>query len=1260
MASSGKFDLSSSSPGRPLYTSGKRGSHTASSMERSTSFRESMDNPILSSLPSMSRSTINVSQGDVTNFFQCLRFDLKSMAAEYKCNRHGDFKRLANAALCASDDSPSGSLKGKLPSSSPEDLKRFKVGLRESTIKARERVKIFSEVLSVINKCFPSIPSRKRSRPDAFSSDRSNALLPDRTAVGKMGTQSHVSAGAFDYEQQKVEERGKVTIPNKRTRTSLVDQRTDVRPNTPARSSGSVDRDREMLRLPSSNSLQSEDRALPIVADGWEKAKMKKKRSGIKVDGSPSTSSLSAKPIDGCREPRQGMHPRSLPDAKSRLNDPHGFRPGAANGGIGAGKADGTAQQASMGIRSSIPRPDQENTSFFHDKRDPTNNLELERTNVRALNKANVREDLISGTPTTKLHAAARGPRSGSGVIPKLSHVQRATISNGLESPHGTSKSPGGIGSTNRKRTLSTRSSSPPVAQWADRRPQKMSRTARRTNLVPVVSTNDEGTVFGNGDVTVGEKGRGFVRRFPANSPKQFKAKGDHLHSSPLSESEESGAAEIRSRDNGSKSEEVEQKAGQKMSTSVLPTRKNKLMSENDLAHGVCRQGRTGRGMASARSVAPVQKLGMVGTAKQLRTGRVGFDKPESKLGRPPTRKLAGRKAYMRQKHSAITAATDFLVFIVASDDGHEELLAAVNAVINPSCALSNPFWRQMDPLFRFVSDADVTYIKQEGTIRSTINIAKPIDGCDTQPNGNMLVESGTGSSSECSEHLISGTFSGGISLCQRLLTALISEDNNNEYTWCGNDDMKYDVYGFEAEPDIESSAINLRSLQNYELGGSFSSSQRVDSTLRSCNEVGHSQSDNHVMSMADSAVATGFDHYYNGQLTDPAIITSPHYQYADMSMDERLLIEIHSLGLSPARVPDLVHPGDEDVGKDISRLEEKHNQQVSRKKSLLNKLLKSTEKAKELHEKEFEQLSLDKLTGMAYQKYMSCWGPNAPGGKGASGKMAKQAALNCVKRTLDRCHEFEATGKSCFADPLFREMFLSGLSRVNDAEIDAAVDGESVKVSMEKLSGTQSSPLLNNYDIYPSDALVGLNHSSDQTIGKDDVWSSRAKKRELYLDDVVGTSSTPSAVGRAIMNSAKGKRSDRDILSRNGGPKIGRPASNVKGERKTKAKLKQKTTQLSASVNGPLGKISGPKPTEMKSSAVKEKDEFKFLENSEEPLDLSHLQLPGMEELGDDFGGQGQDIGSWLNIDDDVLQDDDFMGLEIPMDDLTDLNMMV
>nr|GEW43836.1 hypothetical protein [Tanacetum cinerariifolium] len=364
----GKFNISSSSS--LLYTSGKRGS-----MERSSSFWEKMENPILSSLSSMSQN-----------------------------------------------DLPPGLLKGKLPSSSPEDLKRLKAGLRESTIKARERVKVFSE---------------------------------------------------------RVEERRKNSVPNKWTRTSMVDQKADVRPNTPARSSGCVERDKKAVRLPNGNALQGADRTFPVVGDGWEKAKMKKKRRGIKPDTAPSSSSVSAKPIDGSKEPKQGIHTRNLPDARSRTYDPYEFRLGVPKGGTVSGKADVISTQTGIGMRSSISRPEQENASFFLDKRDQIN-LDQDGTNVRTLNRANVPEDFISGTPssTRKLYAAARGPRSESGVIPKLSQVQRTNFSNGLESPHGTR--------------------------------------------------------------------HGSRRRYLGNSLKQFKSKG----SSTLSESEESEAAEIRSRDN--------------------------------------------------------------------------------------------------------------------------------------------------------------------------------------------------------------------------------------------------------------------------------------------------------------------------------------------------------------------------------------------------------------------------------------------------------------------------------------------------------------------------------------------------------------------------------------------------------------------------------------------------------------------------------------------------------------------------------------
>lgn len=235
---------------------------------------------------------------------------------------------------------------------------------------------------------------------------------------------------------------------------------------------------------------------------------------------------------------------------------------------------------------------------------------------------------------------------------------------------------------------------------------------------------------------------------------------------------------------------------------------------------------------------------------------------------------------------------------------------------------------------------------------------------------------------------------------------------------------------------------------------------------------------------------------------------------------------------------------------------------------------------------------------------------------------------------------------------------------------------------------GSQKSPSLTSrlaqnmgkHDIYSSDPL----QTSEQNIGKDDSGSNRVKKRELLLDDVGGTFGGPSAgMGNSLSTSTKGKRSERDrdgkghsreLLSRNGTPKISRPSlSSIKGERKSKTKPKQKTAQLSASVNGLLGKLSEqPKPGQASvsklsettiSSIAKEKDEFPLdVLGDHEAIDLSSLQLPGMDVLGvpDDLDGQGQDLGSWLNIDDDGLQDHDFMGLEIPMDDLSDLNMMV
>ncbi|XP_038696142.1 uncharacterized protein LOC119993202 isoform X2 [Tripterygium wilfordii] len=1296
MAASSKFDMSSRSPDRQLFANGKRGSNLAFSIDRSASFRESMENPILSSLPNMPRSSSCVTQGDAVNFFQCLRFDPKVVAADHKSNRQGDLKRLINVALGSVDDSPSVSLKGKLlPSPIPEEIKRVRSGLRESSVKARERKKIFNEALSVFNKFFPSIPSKKRSRSDGFPNDRPNAMLSsDRSVLGpnlgKMELQNHSISG-FEHDQQKSEERAKSAVPKKRTRTSLADLRMDARSGTTiVRTSGVVDREREMVRIANSGAVQGDDRGLSIAVDGWEKSKMRKKRSGIKLDLSPT--SVSAKSTNGYREPKQGIQQRPVSDVRSKSNNhSHGFRPGAANGTMGIGKSDCFSQQTDLIMRSSIPTTDAaHNGSLLSERRDRSLGSDKEKVNLRAVNRTIIRDSPNSDSTmsSTKMNASVRGPRSGSGITPKLSPVVHRA--NDWELSHCTNKSDAVIGVNNRKCTASARSSSPPVPHWGGQQPQKISRTARRTNLVPIVSNSDETSALDAvSDATGHEVGLGFARRLNGSSPQQVKIKGEPMSSAALSESEESGAPEIKSKERCKKSDEIEEKGGQnvqKMSTLILPTRKNKLLTGEDLGDNIRRQGRSGRGFTSARSLVPAsaEKLGNVGTAKQLRSARLGFEKSDSKTGRPPTRKLSDRKAYKRHKHMAVSTEADFTV---GSDDGHEELLAAANAVINPAYALSSSFWRQMEPLFGLMSDIDIAFLEHQGSFETMAAIVATApnpsgaNGINIVPNGNGLIDSDgeVGLAGETRD----------ITLCQRLISAIISEE---DYT-SGNDELEFDEYGSENDLDGEWQENGLNQLDNVQFAGHI-----PFKGYRMHGEWEHGRPKVNMLGTPSTGINSTFGHPPNEKLSDQAPmpgIAYPELQYDNMNMNEKLYLELQSIGICPEIMPDRGQTRTEGISMDISKLREEYHGQISMTKVLLNGLIKSAFEAKELQEKEFERHAHDKLVTMAYQKYMTCWGPNATGGKSSSSKMAKQSALALVKRTLEQCHHFEDTGKSCFSEPLFKDILPSRPSQLNSSQsVDTPTDCESAKpftnTSLEASVVSQPANLVSrlsqNGDSYinSSEMLPPANRLSGQTSVKEYVCSDRLKKREIVVGDVIGgtlgtSSSAPSGIGTSPSSSTKGKRSERDregkgqgreVLSRNGNNKIGQTGlSNAKGERKPKTKPKQKTTQLSVSVNGLLGKTSEqPKPTllsESRSSAMTTNTKVKNgfgLDSLDEAIDLSNLQLPGMDVLGvpDDFGGQGQDLDSWLNIDDDGLQDHDFMGLEIPMDDLSDLNMMV
>ncbi|CAL0304785.1 unnamed protein product [Lupinus luteus] len=1311
MAASSKFDLSIRSPDKPLYT-GQRGSHIAAALDRSGSFRESVENPVLSSLPNTSRSSSSATQGDVMSFFNNVRFNQKLVDPEHKSNRQTDYKWHISAALgIPPDESPSSSAKSKqFPPPVPEEITRIKDGLQSNFRRGRERAKMFSEALSGFNKVFPSITSKKRSRVEGFSNDRSTFTLNDRLvlgqSIGKAGVQGHAITGGFEHEQKKSEERTKNVVPNKRTRTSLVDVRMDVRTKSPVKPSGTVDRDKEMLRIANNGAVQSEERTLSIGDDGWEKSKMKKKRSGIKPDGSPSSAIM--KPVNTFHENKQGMQQRLATDARSKsINDSHSLRPVVSNGSTGVGKSDGISPQTGLGIRVSTPRSDQNNNSSTNDRRDRPVNSDKEKVNFRAITKVTVRDDFNSASPNTsaKTNTSVRAPRSGSGVAPKLSSVvHRAAVSNDWELSHCTTKPPAGVGTNNRKRVASARSSSPPIVPW--QRPQKNSRTSRRTNFVPIVSSNDDFPASDSvSDVAANDLGSGVTRRMSGCSPQKIKLKSDSLSSATLSESEESGVAEIKPKEKRRKQEEMDQKAGlnvQKLSNLVHPTRKNKLVSGEEHGDGVRRQGRTGRSLPSTRSQIPIEKLGNIGTAKQLRSSRLGFEKSESKAGRPPSRKLSVRKAYARQKHTAISPSADF---IVGSEDGHEELLAAVQGVINSAHAFSSPFWRQMEPFFSLINEDDVTYWKQKRILESRGLMSTPvpsnIDYLEAVVNGFGLIgcerdarpgdQGGTGIVTE-QLHVAKGDHNA-IPLCQRLISALISDD-------CGSEDLNFDTYEAELETNgvLEMSSLGHHLRANYQ----FSCRSAYD-YYRMNGKAEDIETESDIVDIPSTGLNSGFGSSVNGLLHDKALMPSlicSDLQYEASDLNDRLLLELQSTGISPTLVPEMLQAGDEGINEDISRLEEHYLGQISKKKGLLDALLRSASVTKELQETDFEHHALDKLVVMAYQRYMACWGPSPSGGKNSSSKVAKQAALGFVKRTLERCHQFEDAGKSCFNEPVFKDMLLAASSQLSIVRQMDGTEAESAKPYAVSLSleagtafmGSQQSPLqfsqnAENHGFNSSDIRPAINNSSEKNNGKEELWSNKVKKRELSLDDVggaIGTSSAPSGIGSSLSSSTKGKSSERDrdgkgqsreVLSRNGTTKTGRPAlSSAKGERKSKAKPKPKATQNSISVNCLLGKLSDQskpvlpsvsEPNKMSANSnAKEKDKFGMgeLDDDHDTIDLSNLQLPGMDVLGvpGDLDGQGQDLGSWLNFDDDGLQDNDCMGLQIPMDDLSDLNMMV
>ncbi|XP_039032875.1 uncharacterized protein LOC120168117 isoform X2 [Hibiscus syriacus] len=358
--------------------------------------------------------------------------------------------------------------------------------------------------------------------------------------------------------------------------------------------------------------------------------------------------------------------------------------------------------------------------------------------------------------------------------------------------------------------------------------------------------------------------------------------------------------------------------------------------------------------------------------------------------------------------------------------------------------------------------------------------------------------------------------------------------------------------------------------------------------------------------------------------------------QYQLMCMDDKLLLELNSIGINPDSLPDLAE-GEEAINKNVVELNECLYQQIWKKKKKLGKIDKAIEYGRDVEKRDIEHVAMDHLIETAYRRRLACRRSNSS--KSAVRKVSKQVALAFVKRTVERCRKFEQTGNSCFSEPALQDIMFSVPPCSNEEKsVDCIGSGTASNICNET-SNHQA-------EARGSGAVSSTYERNDSSEALPAIQSmlNKGRKREVLIDDVVGSASSRVAstldgsVGRV-----NGREQSRENL-RN---------TSSKDEWQTKAKAKQKNSHLSSSGNGFNGRLTETlKPTD--------KIHQNSTKKAEEPMDFGNLQLnelDRMEELGvpNELGGP-QDLSSWLNFDEDGLQDHDSIGLEIPMDDLSDL----
>ncbi|KAJ8750103.1 hypothetical protein K2173_014018 [Erythroxylum novogranatense] len=1172
---------------------------------------------------------------------QCLPLEQITLTRQ-KCTRSGEVRRVLGFPLgSAAEDLHFGVVHAK--SSTPiatEELKHFKESVQDTSRKARYRSKMLHDSLFKLEKYRESLSSKKQRRNDLSLVEKPNGLN-----VPKAGGQIYRSSHGFMT--QRLDDKAKSVNLHKRTLA-------EDRPAVASRQQLLLEKSGDTLQDNGgpAGCLEGKIRRFPGGGEGWE-TKNKKKRS-VGIMGTRAT--------NGEQDLKRAMHPKMGAASKLRSSDAQCPRLKSSPGVGGINKLV-VSSDPSKSTTSTILKNDMDNGPHG----DSMALLE-QRNFTKGSKKPNVHEDELVDSPNNVVkRKVSRLSRTGSIIM--------------LES--------------------SVKGSSHATAQCVGQRSFKNSRT-RRVNMVAPVSRNVEGQIAFpgapvsdfSGRTSNGANGTLDTGSVDNNAPKVKR----ELDAAPspfgFFESEESGPGENKTRKRESYSGEVALTASENSGAFLLHAKKNKVPN-NEIVDGVQRRGRTGRRSSSVRPFTPSlrEKLENVPTIKPLTSVKPEAER-NKRNGRLPSKKLKDRKAVSNVGQILSGSSLDFAG---ASDDDREELIAAARSAHNASkLACSGPFWNKVESIFTNVSSEEISFLKRQ------LCIAEELDGCLCHMHGTgynvpatvehdeLLNYTGERQGHESYKQLVkvssisgghnTGTLDKFTPLYQRVLSALIEDDDGEEFY---THDEGKSIYLHYASDDSYCGSCNLIDVESKdrdkmdsevesELDFVTQRSHFLDrlSCDKSCtsNKIWKPSISNSTYSSELGSVDDDLSHSDIGHAneirtnvmalldTTESIVSgiSAGHQYQQMSLDDRLALELQSIGLFPETLPDLAEG--EIISQDILELEEGLFQQIGRKRKKLGKIDKGVQKGKEDEKRSIQRIAMDQLVEIAYRKRMACAANSTS--KGAIRKVSKQAALAFVQRTLGRCKKFEDTGDSCFTEPKLQEILFSRPTCCMEAKSADCVG-----------SGTASNTC---NDIRDHHTEAGGSGTISSTFERQDCNGDNigiVEKKEVLFDEVNGSASSrlTSALENSVRGGVKGKRSDRERDQN----KAHRRTDCVSGVRDlapsgarndldTKSVSKQKSGRVSTSQNGPrisshpLASGSGKLDREVPSTCHGDgaRDTSREADENIDLLNLSELDAIGF--------GDRQDIDILLNnIDEDFLADHDTFGLAIPTDDLSELNFM-